>query len=109
VETIIELATAGSHEWEILAEVAVAMLLGGVVGLEREAAHKPAGFHAHARGRRRRAAGGHRFFSGQHVDAVDVDGIGDGGSHSCRRRLSASAFSEAERSFAVGTETRCTA
>ena len=34
-------------EWQILAEVAVAMLLGGVIGLEREIASKPAGFRTH--------------------------------------------------------------
>jgi putative Mg2+ transporter-C (MgtC) family protein len=34
-------------EWQILAEVALAMLLGGVIGLEREIASKPAGFRTH--------------------------------------------------------------
>lgn len=36
-----------AEEWRILGEVAFAMLLGGVVGLEREAASKPAGFRTH--------------------------------------------------------------
>jgi putative Mg2+ transporter-C (MgtC) family protein len=31
----------------ILAEVALAMLLGGAIGVERELAHKPAGFRTH--------------------------------------------------------------
>jgi putative Mg2+ transporter-C (MgtC) family protein len=34
-------------ELEILAEVALAMLLGGLVGIEREFADKPAGFRTH--------------------------------------------------------------
>ena len=36
-----------THELEVLGEVALAMLLGGVLGLEREAAHKPAGLRTH--------------------------------------------------------------
>jgi putative Mg2+ transporter-C (MgtC) family protein len=34
-------------EWQILAKVAVAMLLGAVIGLDREAADKPAGLRTH--------------------------------------------------------------
>jgi putative Mg2+ transporter-C (MgtC) family protein len=34
-------------EFEILGEVALAMLFGGIVGAEREFAHKPAGFRTH--------------------------------------------------------------
>lgn len=34
-------------EWEILVKVAIAMLLGALVGLEREAADKPAGLRTH--------------------------------------------------------------
>jgi putative Mg2+ transporter-C (MgtC) family protein len=34
-------------ELKIVGEVAVAMILGGLIGLEREAAHKPAGFRTH--------------------------------------------------------------
>lgn len=36
-----------SMELEVLAEVALAMLLGGLVGIEREFADKPAGFRTH--------------------------------------------------------------
>ena len=32
---------------QIIGEVALAMLLGGLIGLEREAANRPAGFHTH--------------------------------------------------------------
>lgn len=42
-----ELLSNRPREWEILAEVALAMLLGGVIGLERETANKPAGFRTH--------------------------------------------------------------
>ena len=35
------------HDLQTLAEVALAMLLGGVIGLERETANKPAGFRTH--------------------------------------------------------------
>ncbi len=38
------------HAWPqlvVLAEVAAAMLLGGMIGYEREAANKPAGFRTH--------------------------------------------------------------
>ena len=42
-----EWMSVGSHEWKILAEVALAMVLGGVIGLEREIATKPAGFRTH--------------------------------------------------------------
>jgi putative Mg2+ transporter-C (MgtC) family protein len=31
-------------EWRVVGEVGLAMLLGGLIGLEREAANKPAGF-----------------------------------------------------------------
>jgi putative Mg2+ transporter-C (MgtC) family protein len=47
VETLIELAPGSSREWEVLGEVALAMLLGGIVGAERELARKPAGFRTH--------------------------------------------------------------
>jgi putative Mg2+ transporter-C (MgtC) family protein len=35
--------------WElrVIGEVALAMVLGGLIGIEREAAHKPAGFRTH--------------------------------------------------------------
>lgn len=36
-----------SWELRVAAEVGVAMLLGGLIGIEREAAHKPAGFRTH--------------------------------------------------------------
>jgi putative Mg2+ transporter-C (MgtC) family protein len=38
--------TAG-WEWKVVGEVALAMLLGGLIGIEREAANKPAGFRTH--------------------------------------------------------------
>jgi putative Mg2+ transporter-C (MgtC) family protein len=40
---------AHSMNWElkVTGEVAIAMILGGLIGLEREAAHKPAGFRTH--------------------------------------------------------------
>jgi putative Mg2+ transporter-C (MgtC) family protein len=34
-------------ELKVAGEVALAMLLGGLIGIEREAAHKPAGFRTH--------------------------------------------------------------
>ncbi|MDQ2694238.1 MAG: MgtC/SapB family protein [Pseudomonadota bacterium] len=34
-------------EMEVVAEVALAMVLGGLIGLERESANKPAGFRTH--------------------------------------------------------------
>jgi putative Mg2+ transporter-C (MgtC) family protein len=34
-------------ELKVAGEVGLAMLLGGIIGLEREAAHKPAGFRTH--------------------------------------------------------------
>ena len=34
-------------ELKVVGEVALAMLLGGLIGIEREAAHKPAGFRTH--------------------------------------------------------------
>ena len=34
-------------EWKVVGEVGLAMLLGGLIGLEREAANKPAGFRTH--------------------------------------------------------------
>ncbi|HEY7317110.1 MAG TPA: MgtC/SapB family protein [Candidatus Binatia bacterium] len=37
----------GFGELEIIGEVALAMLLGGIIGFEREAADKPAGFRTH--------------------------------------------------------------
>jgi putative Mg2+ transporter-C (MgtC) family protein len=36
-----------ASEWRILREVAIALVLGGVIGFEREAANKPAGFRTH--------------------------------------------------------------
>jgi putative Mg2+ transporter-C (MgtC) family protein len=33
--------------WQILGEVAIAMALGGLIGLEREFADKPAGLRTH--------------------------------------------------------------
>jgi putative Mg2+ transporter-C (MgtC) family protein len=36
-----------TSQLQILAEVAIAMLLGGLIGLEREAADKPAGLRTH--------------------------------------------------------------
>jgi putative Mg2+ transporter-C (MgtC) family protein len=36
-----------SWELKMVGEVALAMLLGGLIGIEREAAHKPAGFRTH--------------------------------------------------------------
>jgi putative Mg2+ transporter-C (MgtC) family protein len=47
VDTLIEIARGVSREWEILAEVAMAMVLGGIIGAEREMARKPAGFRTH--------------------------------------------------------------
>lgn len=32
---------------QVVAEVALAILLGGVIGIERELANKPAGFRTH--------------------------------------------------------------
>ena len=37
----------GYGELKIIGEVALAMLLGGIIGFEREAADKPAGFRTH--------------------------------------------------------------
>ena len=34
-------------EWKVVGEVGLAMLLGGLIGIEREAANKPAGFRTH--------------------------------------------------------------
>jgi putative Mg2+ transporter-C (MgtC) family protein len=36
-----------SWELKVVGEVGLAMLLGGLIGIEREAAHKPAGFRTH--------------------------------------------------------------
>lgn len=47
MEGIIELVSNRSREWAILGEVALAMILGGVVGFERETASKPAGLRTH--------------------------------------------------------------
>ena len=47
MESLWESLWSRPAEWRILAEVALAMLLGGVVGLERETANKPAGFRTH--------------------------------------------------------------
>ena len=47
MENIFDFVTGRPREWEILAKVALAMLLGGVVGFERETASKPAGFRTH--------------------------------------------------------------
>jgi putative Mg2+ transporter-C (MgtC) family protein len=37
----------GQDELRIVRDVAIAMVLGGVIGIEREAARKPAGFRTH--------------------------------------------------------------
>lgn len=47
MQGFMEVLTSRPREWEILAEVALAMLLGGVLGFERETANKPAGFRTH--------------------------------------------------------------
>jgi putative Mg2+ transporter-C (MgtC) family protein len=47
MESLLQFLTDRSTEWRILREVAIASLLGGVIGLEREAANKPAGFRTH--------------------------------------------------------------
>lgn len=39
--------TLHSAQLKIISEVALAMLLGGLIGVERELAHKPAGFRTH--------------------------------------------------------------
>lgn len=44
---ILETIGLGQHELRILAEVVVAMALGGVIGYEREGADKPAGLRTH--------------------------------------------------------------
>jgi len=38
---------AGLTQLQVIAEVALAILLGGVIGIERELANKPAGFRTH--------------------------------------------------------------
>jgi putative Mg2+ transporter-C (MgtC) family protein len=47
MESLLQFVTGRAAEWQILREVAIASLLGGVIGLEREAANKPAGFRTH--------------------------------------------------------------
>lgn len=47
MQSVAEFLTSRSVEWRILLEVALAMLLGGVIGFERETASKPAGFRTH--------------------------------------------------------------
>jgi putative Mg2+ transporter-C (MgtC) family protein len=42
-----EWVTDWQAQFEIIGEVALAILLGGVIGLERETADKPAGFRTH--------------------------------------------------------------
>jgi putative Mg2+ transporter-C (MgtC) family protein len=66
----------------ILAEVLLAMLLGGIIGIERTAANKPAGFRTHML-----VAGAaallvglsdalvHRFTTGAYVDLIESDPI----------------------------------
>lgn len=46
---VVSYSTCMEATWElkVAAEVAFAMLLGGLIGIEREAAHKPAGFRTH--------------------------------------------------------------
>lgn len=44
--------TNWSMQLGVLIEVALAMILGGIVGIERETANKPAGCRTHASGRR---------------------------------------------------------
>ena len=43
----LEILGLGAHELQIIAEVVVAMVLGGVIGYEREEADKPAGLRTH--------------------------------------------------------------
>jgi putative Mg2+ transporter-C (MgtC) family protein len=47
MQSILEFAATLTDQWQVLAEVVVAMLLGGIIGLEREASNKPAGFRTH--------------------------------------------------------------
>ena len=47
MQNLLEIVTNRPGEWQILLEVALAMLLGGVIGFERETASKPAGFRTH--------------------------------------------------------------
>ena len=47
MDSLLQFVTDRSGELQILREVAVALLLGGIIGLEREAANKPAGFRTH--------------------------------------------------------------
>lgn len=47
MQDLIRAVIPSSGEWAILAEVALAMLLGGLIGVEREAANKPAGLRTH--------------------------------------------------------------
>jgi putative Mg2+ transporter-C (MgtC) family protein len=47
MQSLLEIVTNRPGEWQILLEVALAMLLGGVIGIERETASKPAGFRTH--------------------------------------------------------------
>ncbi len=35
------------YEWELIGEIVLAMLLAGLIGLEREVANRPAGFRTH--------------------------------------------------------------
>jgi putative Mg2+ transporter-C (MgtC) family protein len=42
-----ELTGSSSLQLQILAYVALAMVLGGVLGVDREIAHRPAGLHTH--------------------------------------------------------------
>lgn len=44
---MIEPLAGAFPQFIVVAEVAVAMLLGGLIGYEREAANKPAGFRPH--------------------------------------------------------------
>lgn len=66
-----------SSEWEVILEVAVAMVLGGLIGFEREVANRPAGFRTHML-----VAGAAALMVGmafalveRSVEIVDVDSI----------------------------------
>lgn len=47
MENIGEMLRIGQPQWLIILEVIVAMILGGLIGIEREGADKPAGLRTH--------------------------------------------------------------
>jgi putative Mg2+ transporter-C (MgtC) family protein len=47
MDAVLRVLSGSPGEWRILWEVALSMLLGGVIGFERETADKPAGFRTH--------------------------------------------------------------